>query len=62
MMNDIMAVKEALAKLTYGDCDFSAKEIGPPLYWAVKNINYEMVSLLLENGANVNRPTKNGEI
>lgn len=62
MMNDLNAVKQILSKLSYGDCDFFAKEIGPPLYWAVKNKNYEMTSLLLENGSNSNKPTKNGEI
>lgn len=60
--DDLQAVKETLGKLEYGDCDFSAQEIGPPLYWAVKNKNLAMVSLLLERGANANRPTKNGEI
>ena len=62
MGNDYKAVSELLGKMEYGDCEFAGKQIGSPLFWAVKNKNMRMVCLLLEKGASPNRPTKNGEI
>lgn len=62
MNNDLEKVARIISRMEYGFSDFSAKEIGSPLFWAIKNKNLSMTTLLLENGANPNKPIKNGEI